>query len=89
MKFTVGNTTKSFSIESIRIRYADKSVFVSDMLAVHRDFAKGEEGETELKKIMDKAWETAFPDEAKAKREKVKKEKETLPVTETNREAPE
>jgi hypothetical protein len=84
MKFTIGNTVTGFSIESVRLRYTDKNVFVADMLASHGDMVKGEEEERLLKKALDKVWKEAFPDEAKAK-----KGKETLPENETNEEAPE
>jgi hypothetical protein len=84
MKVEIGNGKIGFFIESIRLQYTDKNVFVADMLASHGDLAKGEEEERLLKKALDKVWKEAFPDEAKAK-----KGKETLPVTETNEEAPE
>jgi hypothetical protein len=67
MRYNIGEEKSiNFSIESVRKRYTDKNVFVSDMLAAHDGMFE----EKDLKKALDKVWKEAFPNEAKAKKEK-------------------
>jgi hypothetical protein len=61
MKFTIGRATTSLSIEGIRERYADKSAFVSGMLASHGGMFDEKE-EKVFKRILEKAWKEAFPE---------------------------
>jgi hypothetical protein len=66
MKFAIGTLGKkviSFSIKSIRERYAEKSVFVSEMLSAYAGMIEGEKEEKRFKKGLDRVWEEAFPED--------------------------
>jgi hypothetical protein len=82
MKNVFGKTSSAFSIESIRERYTEKNVFVSDMLLAYGGLLEGEKEEKQLKKALDRTWKEAFPGSGE-----LPKEGEP-PITETNEEAP-
>lgn len=87
MIYSTGNISVGFSVESVRKRYAGKSVFVSDMLAAF----KGKHEEREMKKVLDAVWKDAFPAESKAgkKKEAPEEAPEGTPAEGgTNEEAP-
>jgi hypothetical protein len=90
MIYNAGNTSIGFPVENVRKQYAEKSEFVSDMLAMH----EGRFHEGDFKKILDRVWADAHPETlkeapaGKPPKNGKAKESETFPVEETNEEAP-
>jgi hypothetical protein len=84
MIYNAGNISIGFPVEAVRKQYADKSVFVSDMLKMHR----GRFDEGDFKKILDTVWSEAYPEtKGKPPAERTSKKsraEETPPVEETN-----
>jgi hypothetical protein len=79
MKYNVGNSSISLSLEAVRELYKDKPNFVSDMLLAFDGIFE----EKAFKKALDRAWKEAFPGSEKDV------PKETPPDSVTNEEAPE
>lgn len=56
--YTIGMYTIGFSLDSIRQRYSKKEDFVGDIIKANEGIDKAK-----LKKVLDKVWNEAFPQE--------------------------
>jgi hypothetical protein len=92
MIYNAGNISIGFPVETVRKQYADKSVFVREMLEMHK--GRFEEDEKDFKIILDRVWSDAYPEtdrERPAKKNSKKsraEENKDIPKLETEEEAP-
>lgn len=56
--YTIGNHSIGFSLDSVRNNYSKKEDFVGDVIKANENIDKAK-----LKKVLDKVWKEAFPQE--------------------------